>query len=508
MLSWILTRREDECLVKLCAELGKIESAVVRCLLFDGCVVQIKSEGAREKIEDVLREMPSIIGMSVVVKPWESRKLEDSPFAASLILTGKARLDTRCETPLCQSGFAEDCLFEAVRYVDFTGGAPKSPGNGPFCVSDFNTLSASSTNGGGIPQLENTSVRNVTHGNFVAFTRLPQGGHFFGVRMLGDGTVTLFDGICRKPAIVEGALFLRELSAREGSLLFRLVSVAFPIVDRAGRYACLGGAGSPLRAWDNTRTPLARCFFCSCRLAPHRRVDVDVLTESGPIQITDVKARCVGKSCRALHSNNYARRPGGSKVNTCARVVDLGKVLLVNSNSGVSVSYVAQHYARTFRAGTNPTSESSTMTRWMCDTGYGGIGTFGERRMRETLRAATVYYMRLLDIQSGVEPVETYKLQEIDFDVDNPLLSSPLYVGDDINGFVVYSARRDGPYIGASVQCIISDGNQVNARNLEAGDLVLRNAARPRGRPKGSLTYYSVYLLIRGFFYVTKSGNG
>ena len=187
------------------------------------------------------------------------------------------------------------------------------------------------------------------------------------------------------------------------------------------------------------------------------------------------------KSFRSLRSNNYARRPDGAKVNTCAGVVDLGNGLLVNSNSGASVSYVSQHYARTFRAGTNPTSEISTMTLWMYGTGYARIDIFGERHMRETLRAAMVYYMRLLDIQSGVGKVETCKSQEIDFDAGNPLLNSPLYVGADINGFVAYSARRDGPYLGPIAQCIIFAGNQVNARNLEDGEVSVRNASRPRG---------------------------
>ena len=259
-MSWILTRREDECLVKICAEIGEIESLEVRLLLFDGCEVHRDGEGARENIENVLMKMPSLIGMGVVLKPWGSRTLGASPIAASLILTGKARVDTTYEMALSRRGFAEDCLPQAAMYAECTGSAPKFPGSGPFCVSDFNALSTASTNAGEILQLEHTSIPNVTPVDFVAFTRLPQRIRFFGARMLGDGTVTLVVGAFRSPAFVDCALFLQELNAREGSLLFRLVSATYPIMDRDGRYAYLGGAGIPLRDWGNTRAPIARCF--------------------------------------------------------------------------------------------------------------------------------------------------------------------------------------------------------------------------------------------------------
>ena len=80
-MSWILTRREDECLVKLCIELVVIAYSEVRCLLFDGCVVQSNGEGARGNIENVLRKTPSLIGMRVAARPWGSSKLDAAPLS-------------------------------------------------------------------------------------------------------------------------------------------------------------------------------------------------------------------------------------------------------------------------------------------------------------------------------------------------------------------------------------------------------------------------------------------
>ena len=168
---------------------------------------------------------------------------------------------------------------------------------------------------------------------------------------------------------------------------------------------------------------------------------------------------------------------------------------MTTGSTGVSLDFLTHHYARTFRSASNPTTECASIWRWLQDCG--SLVDVSERRMRGSLRAATFYYMRMLDIESGVEDGLIGHQADYMFEVDFPFRISPIYEGYAADGFVIYDALRDGTPSDSDVACLISDGNQVNARDLEEDEVRLRKTARPRGRPRGS-----VGGIYRGRFYL------
>ena len=109
--------------------------------------------------------------------------------------------------------------------------------------------------------------------------------------------------------------------------------------------------------------------------------------------------------------------------------------------------------------------------------------------MRETLRAAFAYWIRLLDIESGVEGGDAEENIALGrgFLVSSPLVGSRIYEGDAFDGFVIYDDKRDGDASGLRITSVVTDGNQVNARDLEPHEVSLRTSVRTRGRPRGAL---------------------
>ena len=486
LLSAILTRREDVCLSNICTELGTVQGAKICCLLYDGCVVRCADYSVRSEVRRVLTDARGRIGIPTVIKPWWSPMFDALPIAASLVLSGDAVFGSSSVELIPQRGVTAACLFNAVSYLVGDTLAPEAPSDGPFCVSDFNAIAASgSQRRTRILQLTQVEFSDVKAGDFVAYSNVGTGGHFFGVRAEPGGGFVVLDEVCRRPVLVVGELFVEKFSLLEGALMFCLSWGEECVIPTNASYARFGGAIEPVLDGDVVRTPLERCISCDGRLARHSISEVQVLTFSGPVGVRDTKLRCVRKKCRLLYSNNYVSFRGGHKLNTAPTVGELGKIMMTTGSTGVSVDFLSQHYARTFRSASNPTSECASMWRWLEDVGK--TAQVNERRMRDSLRAAMFYYMRLLDVESGVEDGLLGRIADYMFEVDSTLRDSPLYDGYDMNGFVIYDALRDSPPVMADVKCLISDGNQVSARDLDAVEVELRKATRLRGRPKGSV---------------------
>lgn len=64
------------------------------------------------------------------------------------------------------------------------------------------------------------------------------------------------------------------------------------------------------------------------------------------------------------------------------------------------------------------------------------------------------------------------------FPATSPLIESKLYEGDACGGFVVYDDYRDSGEQGIATRSVVTDGNQVGARDLEPLEVAL-------GRSKG-----------------------
>ena len=69
LLSAVLTSAEDDKLRVVCSEIAKIDGAAVRCLMYDGCVVEYSNKEALKCIQDALPSISDLIGIGVVVKP-------------------------------------------------------------------------------------------------------------------------------------------------------------------------------------------------------------------------------------------------------------------------------------------------------------------------------------------------------------------------------------------------------------------------------------------------------
>ena len=167
--------------------------------------------------------------------------------------------------------------------------------------------------------------------------------------------------------------------------------------------------------------------------------------------------------------------------------------MMTTGSSGAIRDFILHHYAMTFRPAPNPATECASIWGGRMQ-GCGAFADVSERRMRGALRAATFYYVRMLDIENGVEDGLIGRQADYMFAVDYPSRVSPIYDGYSIDGFVIYDALRDGhpppphptPPDDSDVACLISDGDQVDARDLEKDEVHLRKTARPRGRPLGS----------------------
>ena len=92
-------------------------------------------------------------------------------------------------------------------------------------------------------------------------------------------------------------------------------------------------------------------------------------------------------------------------------------------------------------------------------------------------------------MESGVEEEHIVEATNrgVGFPIDAPLETSPLYGGDDA-AFVIYDIALDTPTPVGSLKSIITDGNQVNARDLEKTEAKFRKSLRLKGRPRGSTT--------------------
>ena len=105
------------------------------------------------------------------------------------------------------------------------------------------------------------------------------------------------------------------------------------------------------------------------------------------------------------------------------------------------------------------------------------------------MRTALAYWVRLLDVESGAEgPGEGENIcLGRGFLVSVPFVGPPLYECGAFGGFVIYDGKRGG---GANDSCptsVVTDGNQVCARDLEPREVAMQTSARTRGRPRGSL---------------------
>ena len=75
----------------------------------------------------------------------------------------------------------------------------------------------------------------------------------------------------------------------------------------------------------------------------------------------------------------------------------------------------------------------------------------------------------------------------VGFPIDAPIETSPLYGGDGA-AFAIYDIVRDHPTPVGSLKSIITDGDQVNAGDLEKTEAKSRKILRLKGRPRGSTT--------------------
>ena len=139
----------------------------------------------------------------------------------------------------------------------------------------------------------------------------------------------------------------------------------------------------------------------------------------------------------------------------------------------------------------NPPSEASSMAHvsgYFRDTGSSNVD---ERRVSDILRAGMGYWMRLLDMESGVEGSDVIDSTHsgYGFPIDAPIASSPLYSGAEAD-FIMCDIVRGAAKPVGRVRSDISDGNMVNARDLEEDEVDLRMNKILKGRPRGATSKY------------------
>ena len=115
LLSAILTRREDDMLMKICRSLCRVSGAEVVCYMYDGCVVRRDSDDAREAIRAELRSISTEIGVEAVFMPWRSPRFEEKSLPIALLFSGYASFAPDTEKVSKQARVTGACLFNAVR---------------------------------------------------------------------------------------------------------------------------------------------------------------------------------------------------------------------------------------------------------------------------------------------------------------------------------------------------------------------------------------------------------
>ena len=83
----------------------------------------------------------------------------------------------------------------------------------------------------------------------------------------------------------------------------------------------------------------------------------------GFVEVIDRQTRCVSNKCRSVYSANYVSKTGGLLRNKISGISACGKVLFTGTPTGIFPRMLATRYERTYRAGANPTSEESSMSR-------------------------------------------------------------------------------------------------------------------------------------------------
>ena len=227
------------------------------------------------------------------------------------------------------------------------------------------------------------------------------------------------------------------------------------------------------------------CLFCGFALGPNeaKTETAFILTPSCVKEVQHKKKKCLKRGCRTTHCYNFAWR-GGTKVNTLASLEEAAAVM-VNGKWGFSKAYIAQYVRRTWWCANNATGESNVFQE-MTEARAGEGGGISGRSFRTYLQSAFFYYLKMLDLHSGVD------VGAIDFPIDDAVSGSPLYSGGtgaegpDLH-FLIYGAQRDDPdFAAGDIRCVVTDGNMVNARDLSKDEKKSSALKRLRGRPVGT----------------------
>ena len=316
------------------------------------------------ELRSVIGNISRDIGVGVVEKEWELPRYAALPVAAELLFTGKAYFESAKEVAVrTQEGVHASCLFNATANLVFPESQPKAPRDGPFCVADYNRICQDlAREEGGAYRLVLRSSDDIPPGKYVLYHPI-QGsvGHFFGAHVCDGGLAYLYDDSCGLMMIAEKRRVLDAIRRRGGHCIFELTKYPCETPIQTKEYGLSGAGFASVQEGGQTRTALERCALCNYKLCANSLVAIEVLTATGVVRATDTRLRCVNKSCRVLYANNFFWDTDGARRNTSRKRSDVGKVLLVTSKSGVCVEYLKLHYARTYRASVNPSSECSSL---------------------------------------------------------------------------------------------------------------------------------------------------
>ena len=492
LLSSILTALEDSKLRNIFGELSKVSGLHVRCLMYDGCAVEYDCEEARNYLARALPSVSRMIGVEVVEKPWSSPKFDILSLPVSLLFSGAAEYDGEPNRLLRNPLFDRACLFNAVRNL-IGDDCPACPRDGPFCVDDFNATQGESPHGAPLRPylLRACDEDDCGSGMYVAYQLVSGTGHFFAVVVTEAGQAILYDDAMGERAVTRSEVFARSLRMCGRHAPFRLSRDVEYSELKEEVYFAHGGSAPCVISGSVFQPPQERCLYCNCSLAKYRKREVPVLRYDGFRNVWDEQKRCVSKKRRSIYSSNYVKKSGESRRNTLLGGRETGGAIFLTAQSGICARLLATHYSRTLRAGVNPSSEAASVTHAASYFNDVEDCKFEERRVSDVLRAGMNYWMRLLDIESGVEGqgVIASTRAGYGFPIDSPLTSSPLYQGAQ-SDFVMYDICRDYPGAVGCVRTVISDGNMVNARDLEEDEVELRRSKVQKGRPRGATAPY------------------
>ncbi|CAE7706700.1 unnamed protein product [Symbiodinium sp. CCMP2592] len=340
----------------------------VQMLLFDGCYVECDSLAAELDVVEACRACEASV-IPMAIKSWPSGTELSS--IARLLIRKDLGLWSICRASL--QGPTSSCLHYVIAVLQpdcDTDLLEVTEDEGDISAREFNEHMRYSSQRA--PQdayrmiyMEEVDLSevNTLNGNLIVHQAAPGGGHWSGIRFLGDSTVCVVDSESSGRHLHTTFQILSQIvSSMENLSWFRLQTLTHDVaLDHHAAYDLRGSGPCKRPASQASITmkvdvhcpdrlvlssPLQTCLECGASIRKERVIEARLYALDGVHHVEHLTKKCSNRNCATLHHYNY-RWVDGNKINS-SHASDL-EFVFVNPKTVFTRSFLDYHGMLQFR---------------------------------------------------------------------------------------------------------------------------------------------------------------